>query len=58
MPECGTKTCNSQATHEVFWPGQTLSMCNPCKVRSEEVAAAMGFPLTVRALPDERPAPD
>jgi len=47
---CGTSSCLSHATHECFWPGQTVKRCERCAARAHGVAAAMGFELVVREL--------
>ncbi len=51
----GTESCTSEATQEVFWPGQTTWFCDPCAARAMKIAAAMGFAVEVRPgvpLPD------
>ncbi len=41
--ECGTKTCKEEAIFKVFWPGQTMHFCLPCKEKALEVGEAMGL---------------
>lgn len=37
----------------VFWPGQTLVMCDSCFLRGQRIADAMGFTLRGEKLPGE-----
>jgi len=49
--KCGTHTCSTEATTEVFWPGQTTPMCNPCAERARGIGAAMGLTIETRPIP-------
>ena len=41
--ECGTSICKKEAIFRVFWPGQTMNFCSPCKERAMHIGEAMGF---------------
>ncbi len=49
--KCGTHTCLSEATTEVFWPGQLTRMCDPCAARARGIGEHMGFTVETRPLP-------
>lgn len=49
--KCHSRTCDKAPTVVVYWPGQTCEMCAECAARALNVAQAMGFVLTVSALP-------
>ncbi len=50
---CSTVQCNADAVGTVYWPGAELTMCAACIARAKEVAAAMGFVLSVEPLTKE-----
>lgn len=49
--KCETVSCESRASMEVHWPGQTRRFCIACTARAVQVAAAMGFKLSGMPMP-------
>lgn len=42
--------CQKEATHEVFWPGQTTQQCSEHEQKLQGLALFMGFRLDSRTL--------
>jgi len=42
--------CPKEATHEVFWPGQTTQQCQEHEQKLQSLAVFMGFRLDSRPL--------
>ena len=54
--KCGQKTCEKEATSQMFWPGNPpLPVCESCKLKALGIAAAMGFYLHVEMLQNHAP---
>lgn len=53
--KCATQTCSDDATHRVFWPGQTVELCLCCSDRAHGLGAALGFEVAVFDMSHRRP---
>lgn len=51
---CRSRDCKQLAVCLVLWPGQTTRLCGFCTIRALNVAAHMGFQLSI-TLDDGRP---
>lgn len=47
---CETERCEGLAVVVAHWPGRSLRLCQPCRERADQIAAAMGFRLTSMPL--------
>lgn len=50
-PKCGTRPCNERATQRVYWPAQTIDLCDDCTRRARRVAEHLGFEVRAELLP-------